>query len=485
MTIFRTDASALAAHLFELERCGKYDEALADIKHIWPDTDKLPDTKNLPSRTAAEIILRCGALIGFIGHNRQLPGAQEKSKNLLGEARRRYLEIYDVEKIAEAENYLALAYWRNGELTEAITWIEESLARKLPVTSRTRLHSEIIKSLMNIPTKKYQKTIDSLEGLEQDFLNLGDDSLTGDFYGHLGLAFKGLLQPATALKKMEQARVFHMKAGHWIYLGIDLNNLAQLYKRVGKYAEAHRIVDEAAEVFRKINDRTREGFALDTKAQIFLREGKYDAGLVTIDQAIAILSKSDNADYVAETYLTKSMLLLYAEDLTSAFLCLSDAVQIAKSKISEERARGIVAEFDYARRNLDKFRVKSPAPETYVEGADVDLVLDPALAHYEDYQGVWIKNEHLESFGLPKGALAVVAKQPIKRGDLIAINDLATDSIVCGFYDADFGLVCLEGLGDEPVFFDETDVIILGKVIGVGEPNKKKTGKIHIKPINF
>lgn len=485
MTTYRSNATALAAHVFELERCGKYDEALVDLRAIWPDTDRMPVTDDFSPRDAAEIILRCGALIGFIGHNHQLPAGQEKSKNLLGEARRRYLEIYDVEKIAEAENYLALAYWRNGELTEAATWVEESIARKLPLTSRIRLHSEIIKCLMNIPTKKYQKTLDNLEGLESDFIKLGDDCLTGDFYGHLGLAYKGLQQPEIALEKLEMARLFHKNAGHCIYLGIDLNNLAQLYKRVGKYSDAHRIVDEATEVFRDIKDRTREGFALDTKSQIYLREGKFVDGLVTIDEAISILSKSENADYVAETYLTKSLLLLHSEDLTSAFLCLSDAVQIAKSKISEERARGIVAEFEIARKNLDKPGGEIDEATSELDGADVELVLHPTLAHYEDYQGIWIKNERLEKFGLPKGSLAVVAKQSIRRGDLIAINDLATDSIVCGFYDADFGLVCLEGIGDDPVFFDESDVVILGKVIGVGQPDQYTPGKIQIKPIRF
>ena len=88
-------------------------------------------SKNTNHETAAEIILRCGALIGFLGHNKQIPNSQEKSKNLLTEARKRFLDIYDVEKIAECENYLARAYWQTGELAEAEIWIDEALSRNL------------------------------------------------------------------------------------------------------------------------------------------------------------------------------------------------------------------------------------------------------------------------------------------------------------------------------------------------------------------
>lgn len=92
---------------------------LAELRHIWGDTTVFPNVDDFEPRTAAEVVLRCGALIGFLGQIKQIPNAQEKSKNLLTEARNRFLDIYDVEKIAECENYLALAYTRTGELVEA------------------------------------------------------------------------------------------------------------------------------------------------------------------------------------------------------------------------------------------------------------------------------------------------------------------------------------------------------------------------------
>ena len=132
MKTLHTKTALLLKKLYRFERCGKYDEALAELRDIWDDITKFPNVEEYEHREAAEIILRCGALIGFLGHNKQIPNSQETSKNLLTEARNRFLDIYNVEKIAECENYLALAYWRTGELVEAETWIEESLSHNLP-----------------------------------------------------------------------------------------------------------------------------------------------------------------------------------------------------------------------------------------------------------------------------------------------------------------------------------------------------------------
>ena len=489
MKTFHTDVTVSTGNLFRLERCGKYEEALAELRYIWEDTNSFPDLNGFAPREAAEILLRCGALFGYLGHNKQIPDSQERSKNLLTEARNRFFALYDIEKIAECENHLALAYWRSGELVEAETWIEESLSQNIPSASLIRLHSHIIKGLTQIPTKKYSEIIANLKSVEKEFLACGDYCLQGDFYNNYGLALKNTGEINGALKNLEAARYCFQKAGHLIYLGVVENNLAQLYKQVGRFAEAHKTIDSATRTFKQIKDRTREGFSLDTKAQIFFDEKKYREALKVVEKANFILAKSENAAYVVETYLSKAKILLYLESMTAAFLCLSDAVQIAKTRISEEKAAALVKEFEVLLKEKSApvitrtFSEKEQGAEA--EEERLELVLHPTIAHYQDFQGVWIKNTHLESFGLQKDSLAVVTRTEIKRGDLVAINEIATDSVMCGFYDSDFGLVCLEGIDEEPRLFDEQEIEILGKIVGVGKTDKNSKGKIEIKPLNL
>jgi tetratricopeptide (TPR) repeat protein len=486
MKILHTQATLLVKRLFRLEKCGRYDEALAELKDIWKDTTTFPDVEEFEPRIAAEIILRCGSLIGFIGHNKQIPNSQEKSKNLLTEARNRFLDIYDVEKIAECENYLARAYWQTGELVEAETWIEEALSHGLSNSNCIRLYSYIIESKVDFANSKYEKILQNFAKLENDFLNYADDCLRGDFYNHYGLALRNIGKTSETLEKYRLAKQFFRKAGHQIYLGTVENNTAYLYKSQNRFTEAHESIDNATNIFKRIKDRTREGFSLDTKAQIYFSERKYTDALTTSEKAITILKKSENKAYLVETYMTKAKTLIYLEDdISAATVCLAEAIQIAKTNISEEAAKNLVREFEKTRQEKDSPVIEEIAAEKTTFSENLELLLPPSLAHYNDLQGVWIKNNHLESVGLRKDSLAIVVQEKIKRGDLVAIAEIANDSVSCGFYDSDFGIVCLEGINSELQLFDEKDIKILGKIVGVCNSEKTPDGKMIVQPIDI
>jgi tetratricopeptide (TPR) repeat protein len=344
----------------------------------------------------------------------------------------------------------------------------------------------LTKSLIYTLDKKFEETIKTLLPLEDKFLEFGNSFLLGSFCTNLSIALNEIGKTPESLKYLELARKYHQKSGHQIYLGTVENNLSQLYKIENRLDEAHKAADSAVKIFRKLKDRVREGFTLDTKAQIFCAEGKYSKALETIEKAIFILSRGENAAFLAETYLTKAKIFLFLDNSTSAFLSLSDAVQTAKTKISEEKAENLVKEFQEMLKETPSSTLSRTFSEKETGGQKkIELVLHPTIAHYQDFQGVWIKNSHLEIYGLEKDSLAVVTKTEIKRGDLVAINEIATDSVMCGFYDADFGLVCLEGIDDEPRLFDAKDIEILGKIIGVGKTDKNSKGKIEVKPLNL
>lgn len=482
MKSLRIQPGRLIGKLKDLERSGRYDEALAELRDIWKDTSAVPETDALKPRVAAEIYLRCGSLIGFIGHNRQLPDAQERSKNLLTEAHRRFLQLDDLEKIAECENYLALAYWRAGELIEAGTWIEMALGRNLPETSPALIYATLTKTVIMLSEDRFDAVIRCLEQHREIFRKNADDFLKGCFHTNLALALTNLGETSGAVQNLELARHFHHRSGHRIYLGTVENNLAQIHKSRGDFARAHRAVENATNIFARIKDRTRTGFALDTQAQIFFAEKKYVEALKTVDRALMFLEKSENAAYLAETYLTKTKILIALDDISSATMCLFDAVQLAKTHIGEKAARNMVREFEVAVR----CQVAPPAASSAEEkpaGGKLELVLPPSLAHYQDYQAVRIKNRHLEKIGLKPDSLAIVVDRKIKRGDLVAISEIKNGSVICGFYDSDFGLICLEGIDSAPQLLNESEVRILGKIVGVCEMEKTPDGKLKVRPI--
>lgn len=485
MNTLHTQSTSLFERLLNLERCGRYKEALAEIKHIWADLNDFPDVTDFETQEAAEIYLRCGNLIGLLGQNVQIPDAQEKSKDLLMEAYERFLSLGMTEKIAECENYLALAYWRKGELREAETFVETALAHALPAQSKARLYAHITKSLIHLEAARFAAAAEYLENQKLAFQHCDDAFLRGSYSNNLGIVYQELHNLSEALKNFELARYYFQKARHQIYLGTVENNLAQLYKRQNRFTKAHESIDRATRIFRGIKDRLREGFSFDTKAQIYFAEKEYADALKMANKAIAILDKGENKAYLVETFQTKVKTLIYLDDFPAATFCLFEAVQIAKTHISEEAADKLVKEYEATVQEKNSIVIGEIFTEQKSLSESLELLMPSELAHYNDIHGFWIKNNHLASIGLAKDCLAVVAREEVRRGDLVAIVETAEDLVSCGFYDSDFGIVCLEGLSAEPQLFDETEIRVLGKIIGVCRPEKNAGGKLRVEALRL
>lgn len=470
--------------LFELEKSGKYEEALAEISGLWSDITLPPDVSALEPQEAAEMLLRCGSLIGFYGHSRQIREAQQLSKDLLTDSKDRFLHLQMHEKAAECDTSLALACWRSGELLDADIWLEEAMAYDLPVSSPTRLFTYVTRSLINLSNRKYKENLEIASRIEADLRRYADYSLNGNFCVNIGLSLKNEGRISEALGQFELARFYYEKSGHRIYLATVENNLAQLYKTEKRFTRAHECINHATEVFSEIGDKTREGFSLDTKALIYFEEGRHDEALKTIEDAIRILEQTENTAYKMDAFATKAKILLYLHDFTSAILSLLAAVEIAQVQIGEERARNLIAEFEKTLIEKDSLKSALPVNENgAIEEDDLQIVLPPSLAHYEDYQGIWITNKHLESIGLAKGSIGIVVNEKISRGDLIALAEIENNAVSCGFYDSEFGIVCLSGIDSEPNLFNENEVRILGKIVGYCRYGENSDGKLVVEPV--
>ncbi len=470
--------------LFELERRGKYEDALSEISGLWTDISLPPDVSALEPFEAAEMLLRCGSLLGFYGNSRQIREAQQLSKDLLSNSKDRFLNLDMHEKAAECDTSLALACWRSGELLDADIWLEVAMAYDLPASNPTRLFTYVTRSLINLSNRRYKENLEMAERIEADLRLHGDSFLNGNFCINIGLSLKNEERISEALGQFELARFYHERSGHRIYLATVENNLAQLYKTEKRFERAHECIDHAAGIFIDIGDKTREGFALDTKALIFFAEGRQDAALEAIERAILVLDQTENAAYKMDAFVTKAKILLYLHDFTSAVLSLLSAVEIARVQIGEDHARSLVAEFEKTLLERDAVKPELPVNENgSIAEDDLQIVLPPSLAHYDDYQGIWITNKHLESIGLAKGSIGIIVDEKISRGDLIALSEIANNAISCGFYDAEFGIVCLSGVDSEPNLFNESEVRILGKIVGYCRYGESSDGKLIVEPV--
>src|SRR4029434_7116803 len=89
---------------------------------VRPRVDELRD-----ELVVGEVLLRVGALSGWIGSSEQIQGAQERAKDLLSESMRIFERLGDTGRVADARTELAYCYWREGAFDEARVILTEVL----------------------------------------------------------------------------------------------------------------------------------------------------------------------------------------------------------------------------------------------------------------------------------------------------------------------------------------------------------------------
>src|SRR2546426_4798802 len=101
-------AQSLCARAKALEEAGEFDAARGEIGEFWQRIGERPRVDGLDAIAGAEVLLRAGALSGWIGSARQITGAQELAKDLISEAARIFEEVGLIERVAEARIDLAI-----------------------------------------------------------------------------------------------------------------------------------------------------------------------------------------------------------------------------------------------------------------------------------------------------------------------------------------------------------------------------------------
>lgn len=477
-------ADLLPDRLLGFERIGRYEDGLLEFSDDWANPTYIPDLSRLSELQSARILLRFASLLGYEGHTKKIDNSQIRSRNFLTSARDVFIATGDVSGTAESECYIALSYWRTGELNEADSWIEEALSHNLPSLNKIRLFCFVTRTLINLIHQRFDRNIQIGLALEQSFYEHGDDFLTASFLINLGVSYKNLDCLNEASRCLEIARHFHQRSGHKAYLGITENNLAQLYKKARNFTKAHSTIDSACNTFSEIGDITREGFAYDTKALIYIDERKYEDALMTVEKAVNLLKGSENSVYLSETLLTEAKILLYLDNFRGAVTVLIDAVETARINGGESAAALLIGQFEDAVNEKNSAGAAQNNNGGDIAAPDLEIVLPAELAHYEDYSGIWIRNTHLESIGICRGSLAIIVNEQVNPGDLAAIAEIESGEVSCGFYDCDFGIVCLDGCASDPQLFDESAVKILGKIVGFCNSGDQN-GRMTVKALNL
>lgn len=340
---------ALCAGAKELEEAGKLEDARLLLSEFWQRIGDRPKVEGLDEPVKADLLLRVGALSGWLGSARQIPGAQEIAKDLISESAAIFEKLGLTEKIAEARVDLGICYWREGALDEARITFDDAIGRLGNLESEQRLRALLNKAIVEQVCSRPKEALRLLSQSEALFETSTNETLRGKFHNEFGIILKDTALTGhsedyfdRALMQFTAASVHFEKAGHDRFLAVVENNLARVFGNLERFEEAHEHLDRAISVVTKLADRGLRAQFEDTRARIFLSQGQADRAETIARAAVTSLRDGDQQSNLVAALTTQATAQARLGQPSTALTMLQEAVRLA-SQVGDSEGGGLAS----------------------------------------------------------------------------------------------------------------------------------------------
>lgn len=301
----------------KFEDAGDFESAREALGTLWVGVGVRPSLAGLREEsTIAEVLLRVGALSGWIGSSQQIQGAQEQAKDLLSESLGIFERLGDFARAAEAQTELAYCYWREGGFDEARVILGEALRRFDKNDSERRGVAILRLAIVEASAKRYNDALRILTEAAPLFETSANHSVKGKFYNELANVLNYLSVAENRRDYADRALVeytaagFHFEqANHTRNQAAVENNLGYLFATLGKFAEAHVHLERARRLFVRLRDTVHSAQVDETRARAFIAAGRYEEAERLARHAVATLNKGGEVALLCETLTTHGVAL--------------------------------------------------------------------------------------------------------------------------------------------------------------------------------
>jgi CheY-like chemotaxis protein len=330
----------------DLERRGQYESARDALGELWRGVGQRPALEGLSELTAAEALLRAGALSGWFGSARQIEGAQEAAKDLISESIARFRTLGETTRVAAAQSELGFCYKRAGAYNEARIVYNEAL-KALNRDSQKELRAEILKRLAaaEIHSGHYNDALRILTDSAESFQEINDNALKGKFHNELACVLMFLARAEhrqdyadRAIIEYTAASHYFEQAGHTSYLARSENNLGLLLYFVGRYQDAHEHLNRARRLFVGVRDVGSVAQVDETRARVLLAQGQTRKAERVIREATRALEKGGEQALLAEALTTQGRVLARLGGFAESLRTLRRAAELAEAAGASEDA---------------------------------------------------------------------------------------------------------------------------------------------------
>lgn len=333
----------------ELEDAGNYEGARGALHGLWQRVGERPVLDGLDKQTAALVILRAGALTGWIGSSRQVEGAQETAKNLLTESRAHFEVLNDQAGAAEAEIEIAWCYWREGAYDEARVTLCEARAKLSDLDNDLQAVALVRSAIVERAARRFHDALRVLDEAAPLIEKSASHSLKGKYHNTLALVFRNLGAAENYEDYIDRALVeyaaasFHFKqAGHTRFRARVENNLGFLFFTIKRYEEARGHLDCARRLFDSLKDSGSCAQVDESRARLLLAQGMNLEAERVVRSAIRVQEKSGEQSLLAESLTTYGIALARLGQTERARMVLQRAIEVA-SLVGDKENAGLAA----------------------------------------------------------------------------------------------------------------------------------------------
>jgi tetratricopeptide (TPR) repeat protein len=308
---------------------GQYEAAQEVLGDLWRGVGVRPAVDMYEPEIAAEILLQCGCLSRLLGSSRSVKDAQEKAKDLLSEALRIFQSLDNREKSSEAQYELGMCYWRIGAFEEARLVLDRALEETESTEQQGKI--KLRQTLVELATGK---PYEALNLLNQINIDNASDALKGRWHGQMASVLRRLSNDRLdyadkAIIEFTAAIYHYEQAGHERYCGNNLNNLALLLYKIGRYDEAHDCLNRAYKIFKKLKDAGSMGQVEETRTRVLIAEERYEEARRTIISAIVILE--EEKALITDALTLKAIVYARLNDPERSLPIFRQAIELGES----------------------------------------------------------------------------------------------------------------------------------------------------------
>lgn len=328
-------AQTACAHAKGLEEAGEFEDAREAMSEFWQRIGERPRVEGLDEIARAEVLLRAGALSGWIGSTRQITGAQEIAKDLISESAGAFEQLRLIERVAEARIDLAICYWREGALDEARITLDDALLRLGDLESEQKLRAFLNKALIETASKRYREAL----RLFRDATSLYDASdnhaLKGKFSNVYAVVLKNLILSENREDYIDRALIefsaasFHFEqANHKRFQGLVENNLGLLFAHLRRFKEAHDHLNRARSIYAGFKDKSVAEVD-DSRARTFMAQGELTKAETIARASVRVLEGGDELSLLAGALTTYGTALARMGHFSKARSAFEKAIRTA------------------------------------------------------------------------------------------------------------------------------------------------------------